>query len=186
MYQPKFRKLSASSLCVGALLASMGASSKASAAEEVSCSTAINALMATNPLAFYVFGTRATARNSHGFSSFSMEDGFQIENVPVNDPEFPRHRTFAANRRDARNYEGPFHEVFTDRGNGAEARTHFWVREGGQFWLRSITYNTSWQILQGVQCFEGPQEQLVVRGHLDNPGFGTDYWTFVLKPDYLI
>lgn len=162
------------------------APSQAFAATPVACSKAINEMLDDAPDWLNAFGTRVTARGAYGFSAFTMRDGFQIEDVPVDDPAFPRQRSFTAKHRDADNYEGMFSEVFTDRGNADEDRVHFWVRRGGQFWLRFVTYTSAWKALQNAQCFRGPDGQVVVRATIDNVGYGTDFWTFLIAPGYLI
>ncbi|HSP80415.1 MAG TPA: hypothetical protein VLQ93_17925, partial [Myxococcaceae bacterium] len=75
---------------------------------------------------------------------------------------------------------------FPGRGNGDEDRWQFWINRGGSVYLRSVTWSGQWQLMQGVVCYTGSSGQLVVVGHIDNGGFGTDYWTFVMQRDILI
>ncbi len=83
-------------------------------------------------------------------------------------------------------YTGYFHDVFPGRGNGDEDRWQFWLNRSGNVYLRSVTWAGQWQLMQGVVCYTGSSGQLVVVGRIDNGGFGTDYWTFIMQRNYLI
>jgi hypothetical protein len=154
----------------------------------ISCGTAIDGYFtgATPPGDWLnIVGTRVTARGSFGFSSFTMRNGYQVATTPLHTSGAATQSVFTANKGNA-HYTGPFHEVFPGRGNGDVDRWDFWASRSGAFWLRSITWNGAWQQLQGVTCYRGPGNQTVVTGHISNPGFGTDFWTFVLVGDTLI
>lgn len=128
-----------------------------------------------------LIGTRVTARGVHGFSSFTMENGYNVAAHPLHTPGAASRSIFTASKG-ATHFAGPFHEVFPGRGSSDVDRWEFWVYRTGALWLRSITWGGSWTSLQGVTCYRGPQSQLVVTGHISNPGFGTDFWTFVIRP----
>ncbi|WNG22995.1 hypothetical protein F0U62_02325 [Cystobacter fuscus] len=131
-------------------------------------------------------GSAVTARGALGFTHFAMAQGYQIETTPLHTPAAPQSATFALGYNATSDvFTGDFTEVFTDRGNGDEDRTSLWVARGGSFWLRSVTWNGSWLQLQNVACYAGPQNQLVVTGSIDNPGFGSDHWSFVLMRNAL-
>jgi hypothetical protein len=160
--------------------------SPAVAANPVSCSSVVNGYLDEGAYQLTVVGTRVTARGWLGFSAFTMKDGFQIETDPLHTSAAAAQRTFTAARSGNDAFSGYFHTVFTDRGNGDEDRSRLWVGRGGTFWLLSITWGGSWVQLQSTVCYTGPQGQLVVTGHIDNPGFGTDFWTFVMQRSTLI
>lgn len=132
-----------------------------------------------------VIGTRVTARDVLGFSSFTMADGYQVETHPLHTAAAGARSLFTA-PRNGNAYTGYYHEVFPGRGSGAEDRWQFWIDRGGSVYLRSLTWNGAWALMQNVVCYSGPSGQLVVIGLFNNPGFGTDYWTFVMRRSYLI
>lgn len=132
-----------------------------------------------------VVGTRVTARGFLGFSSFTMVDGYQVETTPLHTAAAGAKAIFRA-PRSGDVYTGYFHEVFPSRGNGDEDRWQFWINRSGNVYLRSVTWNGAWTLLQSVVCYTGSSGQLVVVGQTETPGFGTDYWTFVMQRNYLI
>lgn len=158
----------------------------AAAAPQVSCAAGMNRLMPDEGHWLNVVGTRVTARGAFGFSSFTMRDGFQIESTPLHTPAVSTQTVFTANRHNSDVYTGYYHEVFPERGNGDEDRWQFWVNRSGQLWLRSVTWGGSWKNITNVTCFEGPEDQLVMVAHVDNPGFGTDFLTFLMNYGTLI
>lgn len=100
-----------------------------------------------------VVGTRMTARGFHGFSSFTMNDGYQVETYPLHTPGAATRSTFFAGRTGSDAFSGYFHDVFPGRGNGDEDRWRLWVGRGGTFWLQSITWNGPWQPIQSPVCY---------------------------------
>lgn len=160
--------------------------SPAAAATPVSCSSVVNGYLDAGGGWLTIVGTRVTARGWLGFSSFTMNDGYQVETKPLHTPAAAAQSTFTAGKTGNDAFSGYFHDVFPGRGNGDEDRWRLWVGRGGLFWLQSITWSGSWQLMQSPVCYTGPNGQLVVTGHFDNPGFGTDYWTFVMQRDTLI
>jgi hypothetical protein len=164
--------------------------SPAAAATPVSCSAKVNGYLDDVDGVDWLAtkGVRVTARGTFGFSAFTMQNRYQVETYPLHTPGAAQRQTFFAyrNRNTNANFSGYFHEVFPDRGNGDEDRWEFWVGRGGRFYLRSITWGGGWGLMQRPVCYAGPGGQLVVTGQFDNPGFGTDFWTFVMAPDQLI
>jgi hypothetical protein len=162
----------------------------ASAATPVSCSVQVdNYLVAGNGVnSLLTVGVRVAAYGVSGFSSFTMRDTYQVETDPLHTPGAAAQSTFWAYKSvPADNFSGHFSEVFPGRGNGDEDHWDFWVNRGGLFYLRSVTWGGSWALLQSPVCYAGPDRQFVVTGYIDNPpGFGTDFWTFVMSPDDLI
>lgn len=152
------------------------------AAAPVSCGTAVNGYLDnTSGISWLaVTGGRVTARNGWGFSSFVMDDYFQIETHPLHTPAAAPQSHFQALRNSSSNFNGFFHEVFPERGNGDEDRWQFWVGRNGLFYLRSITWNGSWQLMQNAVCYTGPGGTIVVTGQFDNAGYGLDFWTFLM------
>jgi hypothetical protein len=155
-------------------------------ATPVSCGPVVSGYLDAGDGWLVVVGTRVTARGWLGFSSFTMQDQFQIETYPLHTSGSVARRLFYAPKSGTSAFTGNVHEVFTDRGNGDEDRSAFWIGRSGAVFLRSITWNGSWRQLQGQVCYLGPEGQLVVTGHLDNSGFGTDFWSFVMQRDTLI
>jgi hypothetical protein len=164
--------------------------SPTSAATPVSCSVQVNEyLEAGNGVDWLAtVGVRVTARGGFGFSSFTMGNNYQVETDPLHTPGAAQRSTFYAYKNIDTNayFSGYFHEVFPGRGNGDEDRWEFLVGRGGLFYLRSVTWGGIWTLLQSPVCYAGPDRQLVVTGYIDNPGFGTDFWTFVMAPGALI
>jgi hypothetical protein len=153
----------------------------AAAATPVSCGPVVNGYLDGGASSLAVVGTSVTARNSFGFSTFTMEDGYQVETYPLHTAGSAARSVFKAMKTGSDAFSGYFHIVFPGRGNGDEDRSVLWVSRGGWFWLQSITWGGSWMQLQSVVCYAGPSGQLVVTGHIDNPGFGTDFWSFVMQ-----
>lgn len=172
-----------------AILSVSGYSSFAVAATPVSCGNHVSGFLNAQYGGsdwLEVTGTMVSARGRNGFSAFAMRDGFQIETNPLHTPGGAPQSNFEARRITNDVYSGNFHVVFPGRGNGDEDRWAFWVNRSGRLWLRSITYGaTTWTQLSGVACFSGEQGQLVVTGHTDTPGYGSDFWTFVMQRYYL-
>ncbi|WNG47409.1 hypothetical protein F0U60_27260 [Archangium minus] len=162
--------------------------SPAAAQSPVSCGTVVAGYLDA-PYAgsdwLEIVGSRVVARGSFGFSSFTMADGYQVESTPLHTAAAGGRSVFSAPRSGSA-YTGNFHEVFPGRGNGDEDRWQFWIERSGSVYLRSITWNGSWAPMQNVVCYTGSSGQLVVVGLINNPGFGTDYWTFVMRRNYLI
>lgn len=155
----------------------------ASAATPVPCSDLIaNYLDADDAGADYleIVGARVTARSDLGYSSFTMHREFQIETTPLHTPASVPFRLFTARRVDLNNYAGDFSEVFTDRGNGTEGHTSLWIRRGGFFWTRA-SGATTWRPITNVVCYSGPEDQIIVTGHIDGLAFGTEFWSFVIQ-----
>lgn len=132
-----------------------------------------------------VVGTRLTARDSFGFSSFTMGNGYSVSTNPIGTPGASYRSVFTASKGSS-HYSGPFHEVFPGRTNGNVDRWDFWVYRTGTVWLRSITWGGAWTQLQNTVCYRGPNGQTVVSGLSHVAGYGTDFWTFVLVGDALI
>jgi hypothetical protein len=152
----------------------------------ISCASALDSYFTTNPADWLsVVGTRVSSRGSFGFSSFTMASGYSLSATPLNSPGAATSSSFFANRGSSY-FEGLFHEVFPGRGNNDVDRWDFWIYRSGVLWLRSITWGGAWASLQGQTCFRGPQNQTVVTGYFDTPGFGTDFWIFVFRGDRLI
>ncbi|WP_342378112.1 hypothetical protein NVS55_02080 [Myxococcus stipitatus] len=133
-----------------------------------------------------VIGTRVVSRGVFGFSSFTMQDAFQIETTPLHTAPAAGRADFIASRSGSSAYTGYFHEVFPGRGNGDEDRWQFWIARSGAVSLRSVTWNGAWASVQNVTCYTGDTGQLVVVGTTVTPGFGMDFWTFVMRRNYLI
>ena len=127
-----------------------------------------------------VVGTRVSARAELGYSSFTMEDGYQVELEPIGTPGAVASRAFTIARSGNDVYTGYFTDVFTDRDTPAEDRSQFWVQRGGLFWIRLLTWGTDWIPLQAPVCYLGPQGQVVVNAHYDAPA-GPSFWTFVMQ-----
>jgi len=132
-----------------------------------------------------VVGTRVTARGNTGFSAFTMRDGYNVATTPLHTSGAATQSVFSAYKGNA-HFTGPFSEVFPGRGNSDVDREDFWVSRTGTFWLRAITWGGTWTQLQNVICYSGPGTQTVVTGYIHIPGWGTDFWTFVLWGDRLI
>jgi|GEM_PF-6943229 hypothetical protein len=157
------------------------ASSETLAGTPVSCQTAISGLAADSHW-LNVKGVRLTARGTHGFTAFTMQNGFQIETYPVHTPGFASRNTFYLDPNPARTqFSGIFTEVFTDRGNGDEDRWRMRLSTNGKLEIQSITWNGAYQTLQAPVCYRGPTGQIVMTAHKDNPGYGSDFWTFVFS-----
>lgn len=174
-------------ICIA--IAALGAalfSPPAAAAPIVPCGVGMSSLLVDDGHWLSVAGTRITARGSLGFSSFTMRDGYQVETTPLHTPAAGTSADFTAGRHSTDVYTGYFHDVFPGRGNGDEDRWQFWVNRPGQLWLRSVTWGGSWQLLSSAVCYRGPGGQIVVTGSIDNLGFGTDFWTFVMNYGSLI
>lgn len=178
------------SVVLVSVLAVALSASPAEASTPVSCATRVDAFLnASQSDAGWLtgIGTAVTARGWFGFSRFTMAQGYQVETKPLHTSAAATSSTFTlgyATASDA--FTGELTEVLPGRGNGDEDRTAMWVGRGGNVWLRSITWNGGWVMLQGVVCYAGPGNQLVVTGHIDNPGFGSDFWSFVLVRNVLI
>jgi hypothetical protein len=112
-----------------------------------------------------------------------MRNGFEIEATPLHTAAAAAQHVFNANRFSGDGFSGYFHDVFPDRGNGDEERWGFWIQRSGQVKLRLVTGGGGvvWQQLSDLTCYRGPGSQLVVRGSIDVPGQGTDFWTFVMN-----
>src|SRR5690606_30293805 len=158
----------------------------ANAAPQVSCATGMQRLTPQQAGWLNVVGARLTARGVLGFSAFTMADGYQVEKMPLHTPAAGARHEFKAYRYNSQVYTGFYHEVFPSRGNGDEDRWEFWVNTSGQLWLKTITWGGSWKLIPNVTCYDGPQGQLVMSAHVDNPGFGTDFLLFVMNYDTLI
>lgn len=159
----------------------------ASPPPSISCGTAINDYF-TGALPgdwLDVAGVRLTTRGSFGFTSFTMRSSYQLSTTPLNTPAAANQSTFIANKGSS-HYTGPFHEVFPGRGNSDVDSWDFWVYKTGEVWLRSVTWGGSWAQLQGVTCSRNPQHQTAITGYSYVPGYGTDYWMFVVNGDALI
>jgi hypothetical protein len=172
------------------VVAAIGMRSSPSAAQPVTvpCGTAIDAYFtATTPPNQWldVVGTRLTARGAFGFSSFSMANGYQVATTPLHTAGASGQSTFMASKGSS-HYTGPFHEVFPGRGNGDVDRADFWVYRTGAVWLRDTSWSNTWTQLQAVTCYRGPQNQTVIRGYIHVTSWGTDFWTFVVRGNYLI
>jgi hypothetical protein len=161
-----------------------GVASTSHANTPVLCAPEIDSLVrdTRNVEGLHLKGVRLTARGSDGFTSFVKTDGFQIETTPLHTPAGGKRDVALVDRSGSSAFTGTFHEVFPGRGNGDEERTSVWIGRGGFVWLRSETYNGDWSALLAPVCYRGPGGQLVVTGHVDNPGFGTDFWQFLLIP----
>jgi hypothetical protein len=160
---------------------------EASPPPTIACGTAMNDYF-TGTLPgdwLSVVGVRLSARGTFGFSSFTMANGYNLSTTPLNTPAAASQSTFTANKG-SNNYEGLFREVFPGRGNNDVDQWDFWVYKTGEVWLRSITWGGSWAQLQGVTCSRTPQNQTAITGYSYTPGYGTDYWTFVVVGGQLI
>lgn len=172
---------------LGALTVALGAvlfSPTASAAPVVPCSTGIGSLFPDNGTWLSISSARVTARGHIGFTAFSMADGYQIETTPLNTPAAAQAHHFFAYRSDTNVYSGYFHLVFTDRSNPHEDRWQIWINRAGNIWVRPAA--GTWTLLPNPVCYRGPENQIVVTANVDNPGFGTDFWTFVMHYGILI
>ena len=170
----------AATLSLAACLTSLDASART----PVPCNTAIASLM--NGGWINVIGTRVTARGEMGFSGFTMQDAYQLERQPLHTVDAGRRSTINLfPNLSASTFSGHFHEVFPGRGNGDEDRWVLRVKRSGVY-LQSITWNGASTVLPNTVCYSGPGHQVVITGHIDNPGFGTDYWTFVMISGFLI
>jgi hypothetical protein len=148
----------------------------------VPCGTAFNTLYTTSDY-LKIFGTRVTSRGGSGFSSFTMSSAYSLSTTPLNTPAAASQSTFNANKGAFTNFEGLFNEVFPGRGNNDVDRWDFWAYSSGALYLKSITWggpSAPWVALQGVVCYAGPQQQIIVTGTFDTPGTGTDFWNFVV------
>lgn len=165
-----------------AALAALSAS-PAAAATPVSCSQAVNALLDNEDDVHWlnVKGARVTARGGLGFSSFTMSDGYQVEDDPLHTPDASLQSMFGASRIGTDAFAGYFHEVFPARGNGDEDRWRLWVGRNGNFWLLSVTWSQPWALMKSPVCYEGPQGQLLVTGYFEVAGWTLDFWTFVMQ-----
>lgn len=127
----------------------------------------------------------ATARGNFGFTSFSMSDYFQIEDMPLHTApagyadiallEAVNNSTYAT---------GNFVRVFPGRGNGDEDLTSFWIYlDTGAAYVRSIRWGGGWERVENTQCYAGPGNQVVITGQVGDQfgAYGANYWTFVLK-----
>lgn len=132
-----------------------------------------------------VIGTRVSARNGFGFAAFTMNDGFQIEATPLHTSAAAESSTFFTWPSGSTAFTGYFHEVFLDRGNGDEDRSQFWIYDTGSIYIRSVTWNGSWRMLQNQVCYAGPQGQVLVTGQFSSAGDLT-LWTFVMQGGWLI
>lgn len=166
---------------IGALVAQ-----PATAAPQVSCAAGMNRLLSEQDGWLNVVGVRVSARGTLGFASFTMRDGYQVESTPLHTAAAATRAVFTASRYNSEVYTGYYHEVFPGRGNGDEDRWGFWVNRSGQLWLKAITWGGNWTLMPNVTCYDGPQGQLVMVTQSDNPGFGTDFFTFVMNYDTLI
>lgn len=154
------------------------------AAAEVSCATvAREVVQDTGTRWLRVIGSRMTARGDFGFSAFTMADGFQIETTPLHTAAAAGYKAFRANRYGSSAFTGYFMQVFPGRGNGDEERWSFWLNEDGEFYLRPLSWEGEWVLLDNTVCHRGPEEQFVVTAINSFPGFGTNYWTFVIDPE---
>jgi hypothetical protein len=175
-------------LSVAFFAVALGAApASASPPPTIACGTAINDYF-TGALPgdwLEIIGARLTARGSLGFSSFTMSNAYELSTTPLNTPAAAAQSKFTANKG-TNNYRGPFHEVFPGRGNNDVDQWDFWVYKTGEVWLRSITWNGAWGQLQGVTCSRTPQNQTTITGYTYTPGYGTDYWLFVVVGNQLI
>jgi hypothetical protein len=150
----------------------------------VSCRGVITSAMAYAPW-FDVKGSRVTARNGLGFTAFTMANGFQIETYPLHTPASVGGNTFTLSPNSTyTQFTGIFTEVFTDRGNNDEDRWRMRLKNTGTLELQSITWGGAYKLLQTPVCYRGPGDQIVMTGHVDNPGFGSDFWSFVFVAGY--
>lgn len=153
----------------------------------VNCGTAINEYFTGLKDGDWlnVVGTRLTARGDLGFSSFTMQNNYNVATNPVGTPGAASRSVFTLSKGSS-HYAGPFSEVFPGRSNANVDRWDFWVYRTGAVWLRSITWGGAWTQMQNVTCHRGPNTQTVVTGMFHVAGYGTDFWTFVLDGDVLI
>ena len=152
----------------------------------VSCGTAINEYFTGVKDGDWlnVAGTRVTARGGLGFSSFTMQSNYNVSTNPIGTPGSAARSLFTLSKGTS-HYSGPFSEVFPERSNPNVDRWDFWAYRTGAIWLRSITWNGPWTLLQNVTCHRGPNSQTVVTGIIHTSS-STDFWTFVLDGDVLI
>jgi hypothetical protein len=169
---------------IAALGITLHAASAGATPVQVPCGTAINGYYTGGGDWLDVVGTDVTARGVFGFSAFTMAPTYNLATTPIGSASAANQRSFTAVKHSGY-YEGQFHEVFPDRANPDVDLSDFWASTGGGFWLRSITWNGGWTALQGATCFAGPDGQTVIHGYIENPGFGTDYWTFVVRAEHL-
>ncbi|OJH41338.1 hypothetical protein [Cystobacter ferrugineus] len=173
----------------GAALAIALSASPAYANAPIACETRVDSFLSasrSDGRRLLGIGSAVTTSGSLGFVHFTMAQGYQIEATPLHTAASPKSAVFALGYDAASDvFTGEVTEVFTDRGNGDEDRTSLWVGRGGNFWLRSITWNGSWMKLQDVVCYPGQQNQLVVTGRIDYSGNGGDYWSFVFTRETL-
>lgn len=168
-----------SCICTMALGLTLHGSLAAAQPATISCGAAIDNYF-TQTSRLNVVGTRVTARGAFGFSSFTMANGYEVATTPLHTPAAGAQSIFTA-AKGSSYFTGPFHEVFPERGNGDVDLADFWVYRTGAFYLRATDWTTAWELLQGVTCYRGPQSQTVVTGYIHIAGWGTDFWTFVLK-----
>jgi hypothetical protein len=173
------RTLKLMSVAVVAAALAVEAAPAAAAPTVVPCGTALNTLYTSSDYLELV-GTRVTSRGSFGFSSFTMANGYSLSSWPLNTPGAATRSVFYAYKGASSNFEGLYSEVFPGRGNNDVDQWDFWVYSSGALYLKSTTWGGSWAALQGVVCYAGPQHQIIVTGYFDTPGYGTDFWNFVI------
>jgi hypothetical protein len=169
-----------STLVAAAVVAAALSATAVAAPTVVPCGTALNTLYGSSDY-LEIVGTRATSRNSFGFTSFTMANGYSLASTPLNTPAAANQSIFYAYKGSGSYFEGLYNEVFPGRGNNDVDQWDFWVYSSGALWLRSVTWGGSWTLLQGAVCYAGPQHQIVVTGWFDTPGYGSDFWSFVIS-----
>lgn len=123
---------------------------------------------------------RADALGDFGYLSFAADDQFQIEETPLHQPESRFAIGFYASFNGLSTFQGNFNEVFPGRGNSDENLASFYYYASG-LWYLATRWGGAWQKLSDMTCEVGPRGQTVVQGRIANPGFGNDYWTFVIN-----
>ena len=162
------------------VVASLGAS-PAAADELVACGAIVSGYLDGGADVLFAIGVRARAGGEVGQASFTMRDGYEVEDLPIHTFAAAPKSKFAATRTGTVAYSGRFREVLPGRGNGHEEQWGLWVGRSGKVLLRSISAPGPWRPLQDTQCLVGPEGQLVVLGHIDVPNLGTDHWSFILQ-----
>jgi hypothetical protein len=123
---------------------------------------------------------RAAETSGVNFQSVTMQDGYDLERYPLGTSEAAARSEFRMNVY-SNVITGYFAEVFT--GRTRVDRSQLWWSSNGALWLRSLTWGNSWTQLQRVTCYLDPQWQVTIEAQADEPGYATDFYTFVLRPE---
>lgn len=159
-----------------AFIVTVSAPTPAAALTAVNCATTFNRFHSESAVAgFNVAGSGMTFR---GVQFVTMNHIYNPSVAPIHTPPSVPHRRASLSRSaNGNEFSGNFSIVFPDRGNFDVDRAQLRITRGGVFSVRSITWNGTWGTLQGVTCYRGESEAIIVTGHTE-----TTFWNFTMVP----